>query len=275
MNEKELNSLIIVEQLPKITQKLQIISDEIDKKVEYALSLECNDESVKIVKQERANLNKIKEELESKRKEVKSAVLQPYEDFEKVYNDLVKNKLSNADTTLKEEIDNIETTKKKEKEDNLREFFKEYANLNHLIGLISFEDLGLNITLSASEKSLKEQIKIFCEKIANDLKAMETDEDKEEIFLEYKNNGFVYAKAKYTVANKKKMLEDFKSKIAQNGEEIKQDEIVVQNVETMVSIPIEIEEEEKFEVAFKVKITKTQAKELKEYLRGRGIEIIA
>jgi len=273
INENELNELIIVKQLPEIAQKLQIISDEIDEKIKYALSLECNEEAVKEVKKERANLNKIKTTLEEKRKEVKSAVLRPYEEFEVIYNDLVKNKLVNADETLKSRVDEVESELKKEKEEELRDFFIEYQNANHLVGIIDFEDLGLNITLSASMKSLKEQVKAFCEKIANDMKAMQTDEDKEEIFLEYRNNGFDYAKAKTYVAEKKKALEEFKMKMAKNGEEIKQEEIVIQNVETMVSAPIEIVEEEKYEFEFRVKMTKTQAKELKEWLKARDIEI--
>ena len=132
--------------------------------------------------------------------------------------------------------------------------------------------MGLNVTLSASMKSLKEQAKAFCEKIANDIKAMQTDENSEEILLEYKNNGFDYAKAKTTLAEKKKALEEFKMKMAKNGEEIKQEEIVIQNIETMVSAPVEIVEEEKFEFEFKVIMTKSQAKELIEWLKARNIE---
>ena len=269
----ELNEIIVVKQLPEIAQKLQIISDEIDEKIKYALSLECNEEAVKEVKKERANLNKIKTTLEEKRKEVKSAVLKPYEEFEEIYNDLVKNKLVNADETLRSRVDEVENELKKEKEEELREFFIEHQTANHLEGIVTFEDLGLNVTLSASIKSLKDQIKVFCEKIANDIKAIQLDENSEEILMEYKQNGFVYAKAKYTVVEKKKALEELKMKMAKNGEEIKQEEIVVQNIETMVSAPIEVVEEEKFEFEFKVKMTKSQAKELKEWLKVRNIEI--
>lgn len=274
MNENELNELVIVKQLPVITQQLQIISDEVDKRIEHAMSLECTEESLKEVKNERADLNKIKTALEDRRKQVKEAVLAPYEEFEKIYNDLVKTKLVNADETLKLRVDNIETVQKQQKEEVLREFFLEHQAANHLEDFITFEDLGLNITKSASEKALKEQIKAFCEKVAGDIRAIQTDEDKEEILLEYKNNGFDYAKAKTTVAEKKKALEQFKMQMAKNGEEIKQDEVVIQNIETMVSAPVEIVEEEKFEFEFKVKMTKTQAKELKEWLKLREIEIL-
>ena len=45
MQEEQLNSLVVVEQLPVIKQQLKIISDEVEKKIEYALSLECTEES--------------------------------------------------------------------------------------------------------------------------------------------------------------------------------------------------------------------------------------
>ena len=269
------NDIITLEQLPKIKYQLEQISTQIQEKVDKATSLECNEETIKDVKKIRASLNKEFEYLETRRKEVKNEINKTYNEFEAMYKEKVSILYQNADATLKSKIDNVENELKQEKENILREFFQEYIEANHLIGLISFEDANLNITLSASEKSLKEQIKAFVERVANDIKAMQSDEDKEEILLEYKSNGFDYAKAKTTIVEKKKVLEELKSSVAKNGEEIKQDEIVIQNVDTMISPPIEIEEEETFEVAFKVRITKTQAKELKEYLKERGIDIIA
>jgi hypothetical protein len=268
-------NIIELEQLPIIKYKLEQISTQIKEKVDKATSLVCTEETVKDVKKVRAKLNKEFDELETKRKEVKNEILEKYNEFEEIYKENVSKIYQDADATLKEKISNVENELKKQREEDLKDFFQEHVEANHINGLISFEDVGLNITLSASEKSLKEQIKAFCEKVANDIKAMQSDEDKEEILLEYKNNGFDYAKAKTKIVEKKKILEEFKTKIAQNGDEIKQDEIVIQNVDTMVSAPIEIEEEETYEVAFKVKVTKTQAKELKEYLRERGIDIIA
>ena len=50
MQEEQLNSLVVVEQLPVIKQQLKIISDEVEKKIEYALSLECTEESKNEVK---------------------------------------------------------------------------------------------------------------------------------------------------------------------------------------------------------------------------------
>ena len=52
MEEKtiDLNSLVVVEQLPKIRETLGVISSEIDKEIEYALALDCTEESKTEVK---------------------------------------------------------------------------------------------------------------------------------------------------------------------------------------------------------------------------------
>lgn len=268
------NEIIVLEQLPIIKAKLEQVSVQIKEKVDKATSLVCNEDTVKEVKKVRADLNKEFNELETKRKEVKQAIMQKYDEFEEIYKENVGNIYKNADIELKQKIDNVELELKQEKENILREFFLEHQMANHLDGIIRFEDVGLNVTLSASEKSLKEQVKAFCEKVANDLKAIQTDDNSEEILMEYKQNGFDYAKAKNTIVEKKKALEELKQHIAQNGEEIKQDEIVIQNVETMVSAPVEIVEEEKFEVEFKIRATKSQIKELKEYFNSRNIEVL-
>ena len=268
------NEIITLEQLPIIKYKLEQVSVQIKEKVDNATSLICNEDTVKEVKKVRADLNKEFNELETKRKEVKQAIMQKYDEFEEIYKENVGNIYKEADVCLKEKIDNVETELKKEKEVELREFFAEHQMANHLVGIIDYEDVGLNVTLSASIKSLKEQIKTFCDKVSNDIKAMETDEDKEEIYLEYRNNGFDYAKAKTEVAFKKKAIEEFKMQLAKNGEEVKQDEVIIQNVETLVSAPVEIVEEEKYEFEFKVKMTREQAKELKEWLKLRQIEIL-
>lgn len=269
MEENKLDGLIVVEQLPKIKQQLQVISDEVDKKIKYAMSLECTEESVKEVKNVRAELNKIKTVLEEKRKKVKSAVLQPYEEFEGIYNDLVKSKLQMADDTLKNEIDEIEDKQKKEKETELREFVEEHCRANNIH--VDFDIIGLNITLSASMKSLKEQAKTFIEKVAADLKLIEMEEYSDEILLEY-NKCFDYVLAKTTVLGRHKELEEIKAQQEQRLNVDKQEEQIIEKVEEAVEItaPVEIEDAETYQ--FEVKATKEQIKKLIEFMKELGVE---
>ena len=63
-----MNELIIVTQLPVIQEKLKQVSKAIDVKTNNALSLICNEETVKQIKTLRADLNKNYKELEEQRK---------------------------------------------------------------------------------------------------------------------------------------------------------------------------------------------------------------
>ncbi len=267
------NELIVLEQLPVIKERLEEISTQIQEKVDNATNLVVNKGTVKEVKKVRADLNKEFNELETQRKQVKQAIMSKYDEFENIYKEKVSNLYKNADSTLKEKIDSVENELKIEKENELREFFKEYQISNHLEGIVEFENVGLNIIISANIKSLKEQVKAFCEKLGNDIKAIQTDENSKEVLLEYKNNGFDYAKAKTTLAKRKRQLEEFKQQIAKNGEEIKQEEIIIQNIETMVSAPVEVKEEVKNWYNFEALMTEEQAKELKQWFRDRNIEM--
>lgn len=273
MNNIDVNEIVKIETMPKVFSQLEKIGAFIDEQTKDIDTLECTEENKQEVKKRRTEINNTLKLLDDKRKEIKSTLLEPYEIFNSKYEDECKNKLLSASELLKTKIDTIEEEQKKEKENTLKEFFQEYQTSNHLEGIVEFENVGLNITISASEKSLKEQIKAFCEKVANDIKAIQTDENSEEVLFEYKNNGFDYAKAKTTLAERKKQLEEFKQHIAKNGEEIKQEEITIHNIETMVSAPKEVIEEEKNWYEFSALMTNTQAKELKEWFRDRNIEM--
>lgn len=265
--QQEINELIVVEQLPKITEKLQLISDEIDKEVSLALSLECNEDTKNEVKQARTRINKIKTELENRRKQVKQAVLSPYEQFETVYNDLVKSKLNEADTTLKSRIDTIEMIQKQEKEQELREFAEMWFESKDINNIVSFEDIGLNITLSASMKSLKDQIIAFTMAIRQDMDLIAMEELKDEIFLEY-IHCLDFAKSKMCVLERHKALE-----VLRKDEEVEQENTLQQQVkeevEEIITEPEIIEED--ITLTFTVTGTKTQLIELREYMKERGI----
>ena len=180
------NELITIETLPVIKYHLEQLSTEIKEKVDRANNLVVNDETVKEVKQVRAELNKEFNELETQRKTVKQAIMQKYDEFEEIYKDNVSNLYKQADADLKEKIDNVENQLKQEKQEELELFAKEYFDINNIETIVNFDDIGLNITLSASMKSLKEQIIAFCEKISNDLKLIEVEKYKDEVLVEYK-----------------------------------------------------------------------------------------
>ena len=267
----DLNSLIVVETIPKIRETLSVISDEIDKEIEQALALDCTEESKSEVKKARANLTKIKTALEERRKVVKEQVLQPYQNFEQVYNELVKDKLTEADKTLKERIDDIENSQKAEKYQHIFDFAAEYVNFHHLEGLVDTKTLIPNVTLSASEKSLKEQTKGEIERVANEVAIIRQEDNSDEVLAEYFGNGYNYAKAKLEVLNRHQKYQEFQAH--------RFDDLVVEKYikyvpkdEEEITAPKEIVEEELIECTFTVNATKEQLIQIKNYLQELGVK---
>lgn len=271
--------LINVKQIPIIEEQLKSVSAEIDKKVENATNLICDEETVKTIKEVRAELNKELKEFEAKRKEVKEQVLKPYNDFENIYKQYISDKFRNADLVLKGRIEVVENELKSKKEKEVIDYFEEYKLANE-IDFVTYEQAKINVTLSASMKSLKEQAKEFIDKIVDDLKLIETQEHKAEILVEYKNTLNV-SNAITTVSNRFKAIEEEKRKqeeiVNKRLEEEKQ--ILQQNMkqlenkqEEILQAPVETKQEEILTLKFTVKGTKTKLKELKEFLINGGYD---
>lgn len=92
--------------------------------------LEVN--TIEEVKQARTDLNKLSENLEKRRKEIKGKINEPYAEFEKAYK-APYNKLKGLIDTLKQQIDGYEENQKALRKDTVRNWFKEKAiegNLN-------------------------------------------------------------------------------------------------------------------------------------------------
>lgn len=266
MEEKELNEIIKLEQLPIITQQLDVISKEIEKKVSKALELDCNEETVKEIKKVRADFNKEFKSLEDKKKQVKSAIMEKYDAFEEIYKEKISNIYKNADESLKEKIDSVESDLKKEKEIELREFVEEHCKANNVH--IEFEKIGLNITLSASMKSLKDQAKAFIEKVANDLKLIEMEEYSSEILYEYGKN-MDYVAAKTAVLQRHKEIEEINKATQQTTETATQEQKIEETVDEIIA-PVEIEDVETYQ--FEVKATKEQIKKIIDFMKELGVE---
>ena len=275
-----IKDLIEVKQLPVIEEQLRSVSTVIDERVKNATSLVCTEESVKTIKEIRAELNKDYKEFESKRKLVKEQVLKPYNDFENVDKECISDKFRNADIILKGKIDNVENELKAKKEKEIKEYFEEYKTANN-IGFITYGQARINVTLSASMKSLKEQAKQFIDKIVDDLKLIETQEHKTEILVEYKQTLNV-SQAITTVTNRFKAIEEEKKKEEQKVVHIEMNEnheITKESYEQLENIfnkPLEQPKEEIQEdiltLRFTVRGTRTKLKALKEFLENGGYD---
>ncbi|MBR5303462.1 MAG: DUF1351 domain-containing protein [Candidatus Gastranaerophilales bacterium] len=272
MNNINLNEIVKIEQMPKVFSQLEEIGKFIDKNTKDLDELECTEDNKQKVKNRRTEINNTLKALEDRRKEIKSKLLEPYELFNKKYEQECKVKLKDASNLLKTKIDNIEEEQKKEKKEELELFAKEHIEFNNLENIISFDDIGLNITLSASMKSLKDQILEFVKKISNDIECISSDEDRDEILYEYQHNGFNYQNAILTVRKRKEEINKLQEQHKEVQLRIDEDAKVVEKVDEIVAPKQILEDDEILKVTFTIETTKSNIVELKNWLKERGIK---
>jgi hypothetical protein len=279
--------MIVVKQLPVIEQQLQVIKTEVTKKVEDALSLVCTEDTVKDVKKVRAELNKELTYWEDKRKQVKKEVLAPYNAFESVYKDCISNTYNKADKELKSKIDTVEKELKASKTREVLDYFNEYlSSVEAVAGMslydfVLFENANINVTLSASLKSLKEKAKDYIDRICDDLNLISTQEHKDEILYEYKNSLNV-SSAITSVTNRYKAIEEAKAREEERKareqamkEVVSKVDAVIETVpkaEPIITPLVEVEQEKILTLHFTVKGSLSKLRELKAFLNENNYD---
>ena len=150
---------------------------------------------------------------------------------------------------------------------------------------MKYENAGINVTLSASMKSLKEQAKSFIDRITDYLALIDTQEHKAEIMVEYKKT-LNFSQAITTVTSRLKAIEEQKQQEIERQQRIEEEKKVVEKVEIIVPVVEEIkapvveeipaqsapsqESEKVYEITFKVVATMEKLKALKSFLNEGG-----
>ena len=288
-----MNEIAVIEQLPIITEKIKGIGEKLDKRLEelHLDNLICTEETKKEIKNLRTSLGNELKEFETQRKNIKAKIILPYEEFNKIYEEQIKNKYQNADLILSNKINEVESQIRYNTEVKMREFFEEYKHSKAVIedDYLSFADLdiknGINLLTEKGElkKSVKDEIKLKVDSVEQDINTINSMEYSNEILVEYLKTKNISLAIKEV--NDRHMIldaiEESNRKIETRQE---QEEQVVTQVEEVLQAPIEedvidgqmsindFEEEEIFEASFTVKGTKTQLRNLKEFLDAEGID---
>ena len=147
------------------------------------------EDTLKSAKNTRTTLRKELDDFETQRKYIKEQVNAPYEAFEKAYKEHIKVHYDKADSTLKSKIDEVQNRLISDKSARIKEYFTELC-LQQGIDFLIFERLPLNITITKSDKSLKEEVTGFVGEVSKSLQLIESfnepDEFKAEILTDHK-----------------------------------------------------------------------------------------
>ena len=288
--------IIVVKQLPIIENQLREVKASIQKRVDAALSMTCTEDSYKSVKKLRAELNKEFKELEDRRKEVKAAILAPYEKFNALYKECAGDLYTDADAQLKKRITEVEDGLKSQRAVEAEAYFNEYLkSVNIPDDFITFATSDIKISLSESRKAMYTKVRGVLDRIAEDLALIETQEHKEEILVEYRKVRNV-SQAVTTVDERHKAMEAERQRreqvaaerAARAAAQSKVEQVVTEDAEVELNPPVATPvealvaapapdsegntaaEEKVFSTAFRVNGTLDQLRALKRFLEDGG-----
>lgn len=237
-------------------------------------SLVITEDMLKDIKSEKSQINKAKDTVATYRKDIVKEFKKPIEQFELLAKE-TENILKEAYDTCNEAVKRYEDETKAKKTEEVKAYFDEYAE-SLKIDFVEYERLGINVTLTASMKSLKEAVKVCLDKIASeiDLINIQKEELIPDMLVEYKKTLNV-ANAIKNVTDRHKAIEEEKARQealkALKAEAVKQEK----KVEQVLEAPKEIVEEPKpqiYKATFNVFGTIEQIKALKDFMNERGIK---
>ena len=287
------NEIAVVEQLPKIIDKMEEIGTDLEKRLEELKldELVCTEETRKGITDLRTSLKKEQAEFENQRKNIKNEIMAPYEEFNKIYDANIKSKYTNAIAVLTEKIAVVENTIRENTKTKMIEFFEEKRNASNIKPeWLSFDELntkiGINQLTPKGElvKKVKDEINDAVETIKTCIDTINSMQNKEEILVEYLKHKNLQMAIK-EVNDRHEILNQVQRDYEAVEEIQVQEEQAIEKVEEVLSAPIEVsngqmtiddfEEEEKtgelVEAKFRTVSTEDDLMFLVHVMKERGI----
>ena len=282
VEEIEKNELIKPEFKSEIKAEItgiQKIEDNIKEVKKFAIDLanyydlkEFTKKDTKNAKKEMAEINKFKEKVSRFRIDIDKKWKEPLETFTNTAKE-TETVLKNTYDKIKEQIAVYEDKQKAEKEEKVKNYFNELCEAEN-IDFVNYEQANINVTLSASMKSLKEQAKKFVDKIVDDVNLINSTQFVDEIMIEYKKDLNV-SRAITEVNNRHAELEKVKQQKEEQEEQKLNDKEMLNRIDSLSAPKVETvnkSSNEVFEMTFKVRGTKEQLKAVKEFLVNGGYD---
>lgn len=284
------NEIAVVEQLPKIIDKMEEIGAYLEKRLEELKldDLICTEETRKGITDLRTSLKKEQTEFENQRKNIKNEIMAPYEEFNKIYDANIKSKYTNAITVLTEKITLVENTIRENTRTKMIEFFEEKRNANNIKPeWLSFDELNIKIGINQLTpkgelvKKVKDEINDAVDTIKTCIDTINSMQNKEEILVEYLKHKNLSLAIK-DVNDRHEILSQVKKDYEVVQEIQTQEEQVIEKVNGVLEAPVEeqvtiddFEEEEKteelFEAKFRVVTTRENLIHLVNFMKERGV----
>ena len=269
-----------LESLPKtIDFNFEELKTQLAESLELYAGLVVTEDGIKAAKEDRARLNKLREALETKRKEVKRECMAPYTDFEAKVKELVgliEQPIAAIDGQLKA----YEEQRRAAKRADILAIYEE--TVGELRALLPFEKLWQDgwYNTGVSMKKIREAIVAAEAKAAADLEVLSTVESEfaEAVKLKYLENLDLHAalaeraRLQEQAAQLRKYEEQLRPKEADAVPELHREPVdgPIPQSDAFRETPPQ-ETETIYRLAFECQVTMSQAKELSAWLKARNI----
>lgn len=269
--------MIQIIQLPIIKERLHHLKGYVDQQVADAMAMVCTEDTVIEVKQIRAELNAVFNEAETQRKAVKQAVMQPYLDFEAVYKECISEPFKKADADLRGKIVSVEAEMKARCEQTLRDYFDEYAFANG-VSFLKYEQAGITISMAEAKaktqppKKLREQLEQFVNRVGQDVDAILTMDNCDEVMAVYKQT-LNLTDAIHIVNERSRQIEQAKvEQERRNAVKTQEAEslLKVKAFDPAISLGSQKDQDDMLTATFSVTDTKERLKLLRQFLDANG-----
>lgn len=271
-----------LEALPKtIDFNFEELKTQLASSLELYTGLVVTEDGIKSAKDDRAKLNKLREALETKRKEVKKECMAPYTDFEGKVKELVAlidQPISAIDGQLKA----YEEQRRAAKRADILAIYEE--TVGELRSLLPFEKLWQDgwYNTGVSMKKIREAIVAAEAKAASDLEVLATVESEfaEAVKIKYLehldlNEALLERARLQERAKRLREYEEQRAKAAANLPEEQRMEAASRGAEQAANIPEPAagaeQAETVYRLCFECMVTAAQAKELSDWLKARNI----
>lgn len=269
-----------LESLPKtIDFNFEELKTQLAESLELYAGLVVTEDGIKAAKEDRARLNKLREALETKRKEVKRECMAPYTDFEAKVKELV-GLIDQPIAAIDGQLKAYEEQRRAAKREDILAIYEE--TVGELRALLPFEKLWQDgwYNTGVSMKKIREAIVAAEAKAAADLEVLSTVESEfaEAVKLKYLENLDLHAalaeraRLQEQAAQLRKYEEQLRPKEADTVPEPYREPVdgPIPQSDVFRETPPQ-ETETIYRLAFECQVTMSQAKELSAWLKARNI----
>lgn len=271
-----------LEALPKtIDFNFEELKTQLASSLELYTGLVVTEDGIKSAKEDRAKLNKLREALETKRKEVKKECMAPYTDFEGKVKELVA-LIDQPIAAIDGQLKAYEEQRRAAKRTDILAIYEE--TVGELRSLLPFEKLWQDgwYNTGVSMKKIREAIVAAEAKAASDLEVLATVESKfaEAVKIKYLehldlNEALLERARLQERAKRLREYEEQRAKAASNLPEEQRMEAASRGAEQAANIPEPAagaeQAETVYRLCFECMVTEAQAKELSDWLKARNI----